>query len=118
MAGCTGACCEKFWLPYTKEGFQQLADGGKTLNGSRQEAQKIADMIIPLGFELNDKGRLAYTCKWWDKGTRLCTNYQDRPNVCRDHPVLEPCNLDKTGKCTEATTCKLLRGDLVKIEPR
>lgn len=33
-----------------------------------------------------DKGEAYFTCRHWDPTTRLCTVYDDRPQMCRDHP--------------------------------
>lgn len=27
-----------------------------------------------------------YRCRWFDRDTRTCTNYDDRPPGCRDYP--------------------------------
>lgn len=33
-----------------------------------------------------DEGERYFTCKHWDPSTRLCTVYEERPKMCRDHP--------------------------------
>lgn len=30
--------------------------------------------------------RYFYNCRWFDRDTRSCTNYDDRPPMCRDYP--------------------------------
>jgi Fe-S-cluster containining protein len=31
-------------------------------------------------------GAYYYRCKWFDQETRKCTNYENRPPMCRDYP--------------------------------
>jgi Fe-S-cluster containining protein len=33
-----------------------------------------------------------YTCRAWDEDTRLCTIYEDRPNMCRGYPYGNACS--------------------------
>lgn len=101
MAGCTGHCCAKFWLPWSVDRIKKLVAKGAVLNGSPDEIKKIEEMVIPLEDENQNTLKFAYTCRHWDKTTRLCTNYENRPIVCKEHPLSMPCNLDQTGKCTE-----------------
>lgn len=32
-----------------------------------------------------------YTCRYFDRETRDCTIYEQRPDMCRDHPYNRPC---------------------------
>ncbi len=94
-ARCTGHCCAGFIIgdsPKHKDLMNYL-NGTTFINGRQDEGPKIAEMLIllprnkwrpwktgPKATEL----RPTYTCKWFD-GTN-CTNYENRPNLCRDHP--------------------------------
>ena len=67
ITGCTGPiveqrglCCDKFTL-------------------GEPEKTEHADM-------LNDLGQDWFTCKNWNKETRLCMIYETRPQMCRDYP--------------------------------
>lgn len=31
-----------------------------------------------------------YRCRWYEEDTRQCTNYENRPDVCRDYPPFGP----------------------------
>jgi Fe-S-cluster containining protein len=33
-----------------------------------------------------------YTCRHWDTETRLCTQYENRPALCRNYPYRGSCN--------------------------
>lgn len=87
----------------------------------KEEVFKVADMIIPLGksyldhnnepmiaiggtertngvFDPKQMGEVVvneaswFTCKHFDTETRNCTNYENRPNMCKNHPGHEGCN--------------------------
>lgn len=94
---CGGGCCAVFWLP------REIGPG--TVDG-----EFIADMRIELTEEqarerwakfigtepraslTGNEQRTTYTCRHWDEETRLCTVYDQRPNVCRDYPYGNPCS--------------------------
>lgn len=115
---CTGSCCAKFYLTYSKEIIKREAQQGVIHNSTAKEMRTIADMVIPL-----DGGRsvgtrhvgkkkfrfFTYTCRHWNPETKLCGNYANRPVICRTHPPAEAlngtggCGLDKTGTCTLTT---------------
>lgn len=105
--GCTGLCCAAFHIPYTITDLRRGVDPktGNLLN----QAEQIAAMVIPLtpkqareryvefGGDLDDasfpwssRGH-HFTCRRWDEDTRLCTIYEDRPEMCRGYPYGEPC---------------------------
>lgn len=74
--GCTGACCEDF-----------------TLNVKGLER-------FPVGYLRPLEGD-HYTCSKWDRTTRRCTVYDQRPQICRDYPEVIPC---PNPGCDEALT--------------
>ncbi len=66
----------------------------------------IRDMLIPLTAEqafarnkqlfgikpdllwdTDGSAEYLYTCKYWDETTHLCTNYENRPDMCRNYPA-------------------------------
>lgn len=102
--GC-GGCCNPVASPFTKPEIRILLAHGKmneedgyfmledTVAISRRQAIERApwlrnaklytvnpvtmEPIISLSF---------YECKHYDPETRACTNYENRPPVCRDYP--------------------------------
>lgn len=66
----------------------------------------LGEMLIPLTYEEAteraarfgvgniDKMKDAplYTCKNWDEETRLCTVYDERPDMCRYYPYGRECD--------------------------
>lgn len=90
----------------------------------REDAQKVLDMIIPLGkltieereaivetnheFQ-NPDPQECYTCKHFDGEN--CTNYENRPDLCRRYPNSGRCEYAGCtagcavrNSCTEATS--------------
>jgi Fe-S-cluster containining protein len=66
-----------------------------------RDGEVIADMVIPLSVAQanerlerfgSDREYLprweghVYTCRHFDDRTRLCTIYEERPEMCRDYP--------------------------------
>ena len=103
MSKCAGSCCAVFYISKTAE--EMKADADTIMDGAY-----IADMLIPLsGEETRDRVRrfgvggsesnLAedeyeghrFTCRHWDEDTRLCTDYENRPEMCRDYPYHHEC---------------------------
>jgi Fe-S-cluster containining protein len=89
---CTGTCCVCFYLPKTPDQLRA---------GNFEEGKQIADMVIPLTLPeivtacMEEEIPLVYslehptaryTCKHFDRETRLCGNYDNRPHMCRDFP--------------------------------
>lgn len=99
---CSGHCCEQFWLPYSPEKIHEMAkDNNIVMNENPKEMELISEMIILLK-EPDDGLQYMYTCKHFNKQTRLCMNYDNRPNVCRNHPSGQPCYSDG---CTHEFAC-------------
>lgn len=100
---CRGDCCAVFtFLDVDHPRFPRIRD-----------AEFLADMLIPLslieaaermdrlgvephwsdssafdwdGRSLSQPERRLMTCRHWDETTRLCTAYENRPEMCRDYP--------------------------------
>ena len=108
---CTGTCCAAFHLTHELDEVRR----GRAADGKRvppDEARKIADMLIPLGpdevreatgdderadEDIDDRW---FTCRHWDRETRLCTIYPDRPQMCRDYGTEKvPCSHGCGGGC-------------------
>jgi Fe-S-cluster containining protein len=101
MAGCTGKCCETFSLPYTIEEIRERVERGEISNNSKDEFPKLLDMLIPIDKESEWPETHWYKCKYFNYGTKKCMNYENRPIVCKQHPVSEPCPVEG---CTEPMT--------------
>jgi Fe-S-cluster containining protein len=97
MAGCIGECCENFTLPFTLEEIKVKALKKEKGNGSIEEYPKLVDMLISTG-----KISKIFNCKYFNKETKLCMNYKERPIVCKQHPVSVPCAKQN---CKEPLTC-------------
>lgn len=77
---CTGACCASF----------TLADAAGSLVGIDHlpEAHPVRQ-FFRLREVVDDGDRPAYglfDCASWDRETRRCTRYEDRPDACREYP--------------------------------
>lgn len=101
---CQGDCCVAFRVPYTMEELE----AGDVGDQDQAEAFVLAEMLEPLTLQEfmdrqdefvlgartrvteEDDGHL-YKCKKWDEETRLCTDYENRPPMCRTFPYDKPC---------------------------
>lgn len=91
---CLAYCCEAFRIPVDALGW--LWDEPENV----RDGHFLRDMLIELTPEeatdrhrsmglhgwIPDEGEHYFTCKHWDETTRLCTVYEQRPQMCRDHP--------------------------------
>jgi Fe-S-cluster containining protein len=88
---CTGHCCERFYLPNTPGELENIAKCAEKGDATvAKEFRKVADMVIFLRRD-DHKGVYHYTCKHFDVATRNCTDYEDRPRMCRSFPNDRPC---------------------------
>lgn len=95
-----GCCCHPVSLPYTQREYAQLLPGTIdeedrqfVLSELRQLKKREGLALAPWlrGHMLADKhGQpvdvVFYECKHFDVETRRCTNYENRPGMCRDFP--------------------------------
>lgn len=140
MSRCTGHCCEKFSLPLSPMELQHAAKKqakGWPARFSNPDMGKVAEMVIPLGTHYrgtphaNVRGRKReknapwdtrakqarewwYTCKYYDPETRNCTNYENRPSICREFPGSGTC---KYRGCTYKEQCQSAEARTAKPEP-
>lgn len=115
MSRCTGHCCEKFYLPYLYEEIQQRTKENPNWVIPHGDAAKIVEMIIPLTdvstcmdgspVKPGDENHY-YTCKWFDKESRNCTNYENRPALCSGYPYGKPCTIKN---CTWSEACEVTK---------
>lgn len=114
MENCQGDCCVAFKVPFT---LQELTEGNVEDNDV-EEAMVMAEMLDPITveeanwrqeelvkgnpteFTEADEGHL-FMCKKWDEETRLCTDYENRPDMCRDFPYGKSCRYGCSCKGTE-----------------
>ena len=110
MNRCTGHCCENFTLPYTpmelKHRAKRLKVGDKYFH---EDHTQVAEMVIFLGTYASGTDRRGrkkikgtklyygksihhYTCKHYNRETRNCMNYENRPAMCRNYPDGHKCN--------------------------
>jgi Fe-S-cluster containining protein len=99
---CPGHCCAALCIPETIDDIRADVHD--------PDAQMIADMLIPLThrqavarakkfgappgtvtrYPSGPKSRW-YTCRHWDEETRLCTVWENRPEMCRGYPYDHSC---------------------------
>lgn len=108
---CTGHCCRSFNISISQETLDKMraarSEGRSVSVDFKSQYQgdldKVADMLIPLGnfvvtpggdrFRWSDDGDSQwYTCKHHNRETGDCMNYENRPQLCREHPYGRRCN--------------------------
>ena len=136
---CPGYCCQCFILPYSIERMRQMAKKSLERGDVEyaRETAFIADMVICLGTDPdkienlpplkeqygkqgkllgNKKQRYAYgnygfyyTCRHYNKETKLCMVYDKRPEMCKKYPsngfghdcMFEGCGYDNSNEDSE-----------------
>lgn len=101
-----GGCCDPVVMPYTQlqvrahpgamdpedERFvlEDLTQIRPRKEGLRRASYLTQGGLTALSLGWNGKPELAvsvfYECRWFDTETKACTNYVNRPPVCRDYP--------------------------------
>lgn len=133
---CTGHCCEVFHLPKGPAGLAERATYDPDVARVQQIVQYLGfgytkEFIssrvptIPEHRRLDREKGHWYTCTVFDKETRNCTDYENRPHMCRDYPGVHRCeHLDCTWDevtqrpCTVFTNPPRRKSDLLTIELR
>jgi Fe-S-cluster containining protein len=72
---CTGHCCENFTL--VVEG-KPITHVEWSLGGFREG--DLGSLAFPAGAETR------FNCRMFDPVTRLCKDYENRPDTCRSYP--------------------------------
>lgn len=107
---CTGSCCVAFPIrPLSRAPFADLAPLTQLwVNQYIEDGLDLLAMLVPLTHEeaverrarfgadqvLVDPDTTYFRCVHWDETTRLCTNYENRPGMCRAYPYS-----DHGGQC-------------------
>ena len=90
---CTGRCCRDFIIRRSPKELRRDAD--EATPRWKAEYTKIADMVV----HLRATGRFGdehhYTCKHFDSETNNCTDYENRPEMCRNYPYGDPCGFEE-----------------------
>jgi Fe-S-cluster containining protein len=55
--------------------------------------RQVAEMVIYQRPHESGEGYM-YTCKHFDEETNNCTNYENRPRMCRDYPYGGVCSYE------------------------
>lgn len=94
-----GRCCEAIRLSYTKEQLIEKFGIGHSDTKfvienwneiTREEARQINPWFFEQYKELEKReDSVYYTCSKFNKETRLCGAYKDRPYVCEGYPFYE-----------------------------
>lgn len=82
---CGGSCCERLFYPRTPEGLKQDYEDKHKRDEDIVEIYHMLELL-----ELDGIGGW-YTCLNWDKESKLCKIYDERPQMCRDYPYDSPC---------------------------
>ena len=101
---CGGKCCKDFTLPVSPMELDfALKRFEKTGKSRYFEIDKIASMAIYKGdysvaYSRGAKGHIYhYTCKHLNTDTGLCTNYENRPSMCKAYPYGGACKYKGCG---------------------
>ena len=71
-----GACCDPVWLPDTLAGLLRRPVSASNRRWLRNKLRRIG----------RDGAGFTYRCLNFDSATRLCADYENRPDVCRGYP--------------------------------
>lgn len=99
--GC-GRCCDPVVMPYGPDDLRRLKDRldpdeyrwateDLTLLGRREGMRRAEYLESGMTFGIGPDGVIMlwsyfYDCRWFDKDRRVCTNYDNRPDVCSGYP--------------------------------
>lgn len=109
--GC-GRCCDPVPLPYTQEDIARVLPG--MLAGGKADRDFVLHVLKPISRReglarswyssgktagltssdpRNGKAEVVttffYECSWYDRENKRCTNYENRPPLCRSYPWYE-----------------------------
>lgn len=119
MGACTGDCCSSFPVANveadTHEGIVSKLLASAWGSDPHPDDRFIAEMVIPNGF---DRGVPMFTCKWWDVETRLCTVWENRPDMCRGYPNYpghECPHPDCDGDCDHGCTYRVPQDEVWEV---
>ena len=84
---CHGGCCARFDVAVGNKWVTLPELRARLEAGERvQDGEYIAAMLIPLeDWDPEGDEPPKFTCLHWDPGTGLCTEYEARPQMCRDY---------------------------------
>lgn len=146
---CGGKCCERFVIPFSPEDLREMYQGwlvsgthsSPVMSKRHQDSHSnyrdtrrdpeiylLYPMLKYLGFKYTEpcnprkklkNGSHQYTCKHYDKKTKLCTIYEIRPRMCRDYPnghacLFPGCKLKGNDKLLKSEQKRHTENDYVK----
>ena len=86
-AKCTGYCCAYPIIQVNRDDVRRLAKHlGLTEAGVRSEYTVLESPKVTRLRLTADSVHGADSCVFLDKESRLCTVYEGRPGICREHP--------------------------------
>jgi Fe-S-cluster containining protein len=80
---CPGDCCNGTGID--AEGLEKLTRPGN----DTAENLILLDMLVLTYWTV--EGGIKFACKRWDRETRLCTRYDERPLMCSAYPYGRGC---------------------------
>lgn len=85
---CNGMCCSMFYIgDDTMETLLKRAAYAEPGTEWNSEISKITNMLIPIYVvKASEFSGNMFTCRHWDKETKLCRDYENRPKMCSDYP--------------------------------
>jgi len=92
VSKCNGDCCRRFLLADGKTPVPLLKEVFDRHPLKPPCVDRVFDMIIPIPSRPDDDPTLQYfTCKYLDAFTGKCTDYDNRPQMCRAYPYGRKC---------------------------
>ena len=86
---CTGHCCHRFPLGGGGEFFDGSKESMAELLASGPDGPILVDMLQPFYGPLVEDDIPRFTCRHFDFEAKSCTNYENRPALCRKHGVTD-----------------------------
>lgn len=105
--GCKGNCCDPVVLGLSPQAFTEAYINSKTGLKPVEDAEEIQKMwrlftykgasrVSPMtkGIYADNQVLFMYQCSNYDTDTKKCTDYENRPKMCRKYGVENPCSYD------------------------
>lgn len=88
---CTGQCCDDFRFPRAPADVETVLAVLDDYDWSEMpDVPFIANMLIFIEKRDGD-GNYRYTCKHYDRASKKCLEYENRPGLCKGFPYGRAC---------------------------
>ena len=104
---CSGHCCRSFHLPFGPPEIDFHRRAFEKGVRKWKDIDKVAAMVI-FRYSRHQKGgmRFLYTCKFLNRKTGDCENYEGRPAMCKDFPY-KASGFKPDGSCVAFKGCTM-----------